>query len=173
MGGANVPLGQTSGAIDSIGIVEGSGFGYEGKSIARTKIKGLDFYISPKETFKFYFQGAISLTAEGDQRQQREFARSKTTFSIYGTDSCGTQTLLDQLIIDGKQYNHRNSLSVGTNGLSKSFKLNIQSNSLSLSSNDISFNGTYSRIFKDAMRITVVENQRTVAKVISRGLRPA
>lgn len=179
IGGANVPLGQnvllgqTSGVSDALSVVEGSGFGYEGKSIARTKIKGLDFYISPKETFNFNFQGSMSLTAEGDRRQQREFARSKTTFSIYGTDSCGTRTLLDQLIIEGKQYNNRNSLTVGTNNLSKSFKLNIQSNSLSLSSNDISFNGAYSRTFKDAMRITVVEAQQTIAKVSFRGLRSA
>ena len=115
----------------------------------------------------------MSLTAEGDGRKQREFARSKTTFSIYGTDSCGTRTLLDQLIIDGKQYNNRNSLSVGTNRLSKGFKLNVQSNSLSLASNDISFNGTYSRTFKNAIKITVVETQQTTAKVSFRGLRSA
>ncbi|MCY7408119.1 MAG: hypothetical protein LH631_12290 [Alkalinema sp. CAN_BIN05] len=173
IGGTNVPLNQTIGIIDALSVVEGSGFGYEGKSIARTNIKGLDFYISPKETFTFNFQGTMSLTAEGDRRRQREFARSKTTLSIYGTDSCGTQTLLDQLSIKGKQYNNRNSLSVGTNNLSKSFKLNIQSNSLSLGSNDISFNGTYSRTFKDAMRITVVETQQTIAKVSFRGLRSA
>jgi hypothetical protein len=174
IGGANVPLGQTSGVIDALSVVEGSGFGYEGKSISRTKIKGLDFYISPKETFKFNFQGAMSLTAEGgDRRQQREVARSETKFSIYGTDACGTRTLLDQLIIGGKQYSNRNSLTVGTNNLNKNFKLNIQSNSLSFASNDISFNGTYSRTFKDAMKITVVETQRTTAKVSFRGLRPA
>ena len=173
IGGENVPLGQTSGVSDALSVVEGSGLGYEGKAIALTKIKGLEFYIRPKETFKFNFQGAMSLIAEGDGRKQREFARSKTTFSIYGTDSCGTRTLLDQLIIDGKQYNNRNSLSVGTNSLSKGFKLNVQSNSLSLASNDISFNGTYSRTFKHAMKITVVETQQTTAQVRFRGLRSA
>ncbi len=173
IGGANVPLGQTSGIGDALSVVEGNGLGYEGTSIARTSIKGLDFYISPKQTFSFNFQGTMSLTAEGDGRKQRELARSKTTLSIYGTDSCGTQTLLDQLIIEGKQYNTRNSLRVGTNNLSKKFKLNIQSNSLSLGSNDISFNGTYSRTFKDAMRITVVETQQTIAQVSFLGLRSA
>ncbi len=173
IGGENIPIGQTNGIGDALSVVEGNGLGYEGKAIALTKIKGLDFYISPKETFKFHFQGAMSLTAEGNGRKQREMARSNTTLSIYGTDSCGTRTLLDQLIIEGKQFNNRNSLTIGTNNLSRNFKLNVQSSSLSLSSNNISFNGTYSRTFKDALRITVVEAQQTIAKVSFRGLRSA
>ncbi len=165
IGGANVPVTQTGSTTDALSVAEGSGLKYRAQAIARTEIKGLDFYIKPKETFKFDFQGSMSLVAQGDNRRQQSIAQGRTTYLVYGTDDRGHQTLLDQLIVEGRQYSAFNGLSVGAAMFSKGFKLNLDSQPLSMSSNALSFNGTYSRTFKSAMHITLVETQQTNAKV--------
>jgi hypothetical protein len=165
IGGANVPTAQTGSSTDALSVAEGSGLNYSAQSIARTQIKGLDFYIKPKETFKFNFQGSMALTAQGNNPRQQSFAQGRTTYLVYGTNDRGHRTLLDQLIVEGRQYSAFNGLSVGAAMFSKGFKLNLTSQPLPMSSNSLSFNGTYSRTFDSAMRITLVETQRTNAKV--------
>jgi hypothetical protein len=165
MGGANVPVGQTGSTTDALSIAEGSGLKYRANAIARTEIKGLNFYIKPKETFTFDFQGSMSLVAQGDNRRQQSTAQGRTTYLVYGTNDRGHRTLLDQLIVEGRQYSAFNGLSVGAAMFSRGFKLNLQSQPLPMSSNVLSFNGTYSRTFDSAMRITLVETQQTNAKV--------
>ncbi len=167
IGGANVPANQTSASTDALSIAQGNGLNYRAQAIARTQIKGLDFYIKPKETFKFDFQGLMSLTAQGGR--QTSFAQGRTTYLVYGTNEQGHRTLLDQLIVEGRQYSPfngaPNGLSVGAAIVSRGFKLNLTSQPLPMSSNALSFNGTYSRTFNSAMRLTLVETQQTNAKV--------
>lgn len=165
IGGANVPIAGTNSATDALSVVEGSGLKYRAQAIARTEIKGLNFYIKPKETFTFNFQGSMSLVAQGDNRRQQSIAQGRTTYLVYGTNDRGQRTLLDQLIVEGRQYSAFNGLSIGAAMSSKGFKLNLQSQPLPMSSNVLSFNGTYSRTFDSAMRITLVETQQTNAKV--------
>ncbi len=169
IGGSNVPTPQTGSSADALSIADGNGLNYQAQAIARTQIKGLDFYIKPKETFKFDFQGFMSLTAQGNGNRQQSYAQGRTTYLVYGTNDRGHQTLLDQLIVEGRQYSPfngaPNGLSVGAAMVSKGFKLNFSSQPLPLSSNALSFNGTYSRTFNSAMRITLVETQQTNAKV--------
>lgn len=170
IGGANVPTNQTNSSTDALSVVDGNGLRYKASAIARTQIKGLDFYIKPKETFKFDFTGSMSLVAQGSTPRQQSFAQGRTTYLVYGTDDRGNRTLLDQLIVEGRQYSAFNSgsfngLSVGAAMFSKGFTLNLKSQPLPLSSNALSFNGTYSRTFNTAMRISVVETQQTNAKV--------
>jgi hypothetical protein len=165
IGGSEVPKGDTGTATDVLSIAEGAGLKYRAQAIARTEIKGLDFYIKPKETFKFDFQGSMSLVAQGNNRRQQSIAQGRTTYLVYGTNDRGHRTLLDQLIIEGRQYSTFNGLSIDAAISSKGFKLNLNSQPLSMSSNALSFNGTYSRTFNSAMRITLVETQQTNAKV--------
>lgn len=169
IGGSNVPIGQTGSSTDAVSIAEGNGLKYNAQAIARTQIKGLDFYIKPKETFKFDFQGFMSLTAQGSGGRQQSYAQGRTTYLVYGTNDRGHHTLLDQLIVEGRQYSPfhgaSNGLSVGAAMASRGFKLNLNSQPLPMSSNALSFNGTYSRSFNSAMRITIVETQQTNARV--------
>jgi len=163
IGGSNVPVGQTNGETEALSIADGNGLGYAASAIARTEVKGLDFYIKPKETFSFNFTGNMSLVAQGSNRRQQSYAQGRTIYQIYGTNACGRQTLLDRLIIEGRQYS--SGLGVAGAMFSKGFKLNVQSQPVSFASNELSFNGTYSRTFNSAMRITVVETQQTNAQV--------
>ncbi len=169
MGGSNIPPSQTGSSTDALSIADGNGLNYSAQAIARTQIKALDFYIKPKETFKFDFQGLMSLSAQGSGRRQQSFAQGRTTYLVYGTNEQGHRTLLDQLIVEGRQYSAfngaANGLSVGAAMVSKGFKLNLASQPLPMSSNALSFNGTYSRAFNSAMHITLVETQQTNAKV--------
>jgi hypothetical protein len=166
MGGAAVPLSQTLGGSEALSIAEGNGRGYEASAIARTQVKALDFYLKPKQTFSFNFSGNMSLFAEGVGRRQQSSAQSRTTYQIFGTTACGCQTLLDQMIIDGRQVsNDRGSFGSMKSVFSRGFKLNVQPQPLSFAANELSFNGTYSRTFRQAMKITIVEIQQTNAEV--------
>ncbi len=161
IGGLNTPIAETHVAINTFNIASGTGKRYNADSSSIAIVKGLDFYLAPKETFKFDFNGLTTLGADSTSSRETAFARSKTRIVIYATDSYGTQTTLDRLLISTRQTSKGSELNLKA---SNGFGLSTTTQPLSLTSNALSFNGTYSRTFDTATQLSFVATQTTQTK---------
>ena len=161
IGGLNTPIAETNVAINTFNLASGTGRRYNADSSSIAIVKGLDFYIAPKETFKFDFNGLTTLGAESTSSREKAFARNKTSIVIYATDSNGTQTQIDRLRISTRQTSQGSELNLKA---SHGFGLTTTTQPLSLTSNALSFNGTYSRTFDTATQISFVATQTTQMK---------
>lgn len=161
MGGPLIPIATTSASLTAFNVTSGNGKGYNSDAFTRNLVKGLDFYIAPKETFKFDLSGFLALDTQSTSRREKAIAQGNTSIFVYATDAHGTTTPIDRLLISGKQNGNETSFNLK---FSKGFTLNTQTTPLSLSANELSFNGTYSRTFKTATTLTFVATQDTETK---------
>ena len=161
IGGLNTPIADTNVAINTFNIASGTGKRYSADSSSIAIVKGLDFYLAPQETFKFDFSGLTTLGAESTSSRESALARSKTSIVIYATDSFGTQTAIDRLLISTRQTSKGSELNLKA---SHGFGLATTTQPISLTSNALSFNGTYSRTFDTATQISFVATQTTQTK---------
>ena len=161
IGGLNTPIAETNVAINTFNLASGTGRRYNADSSSIAIVRGLDFYIAPQETFKFDFNGLTTLGAESTSSREKAFARSKTSIVIYATDSNGTQTQIDRLLISTRQTSNGSELNLKA---SHGFGLTTTIQPLSLTSNALSFNGTYSRTFDTATQLSFVATQTTQTK---------
>ncbi len=158
IGGPIIPIADTRAGLTAFNVTSGDGLGYNSDAFTNNFVKGLDFYIKPKETFKFDLNGFLSLDTQSTSRREKATAKGNIGIIVYATDACGTTTAIDRLLINGKQNANDRSFNVK---FSKGFQLNTQTTPLSLSANELSFNGTYSRTFKTATKLTFVATQET------------
>ena len=161
IGGLNTPIAETNVAINTFNLASGTGRRYNADSSSIAIVRGLDFYIAPKETFKFDLNGLTILGAESTSSREKAFARSKTSIVIYATDSHGNQTQIDRLRMSTRQTPNGSELNLKA---SNGFGLTTTTQPLSLTSNALSFNGTYSRTFDTATQISFVATQTTRSK---------
>lgn len=161
IGGLNAPIAETNVTINTFNLASGTGKRYNANSSSIAIVKGLDFYLAPQETFKFDFNGLTTLGAESTSSREKAFARSKTRIVIYATDSHGTQTPIDRLLISSRQTSKGSELNLKA---SNGFGLSTTTQPLSLTSNALSFNGTYSRTFDTATQLSFVATQTTQTK---------
>ncbi len=161
IGGNNTPIADTSASLDTFNIATGSGKRYDANASSKAIVKGLDFYVAPKATFTFDFTGAMAFDTQSNSRRSNAVAQGKTSFIVYATNDQGTQAPIDRLLISGTQSSRGTQLNLN---VSNGFTLNLQTKQLSLASNELSFNGTYSRTFDTATKLTVVATQKTSAK---------
>jgi hypothetical protein len=159
LGGPTIPIADTVGQLTALNITRGNGLGYTADALTSNVIRGLDFYLKPKETFKFDFGGFLNLETQSTTRREKAIAQGQMSIVVYATDACGTTTAIDRLLIGGKQTGNGTDWKVKS---SKGFTLNTQTTPLSLSANELSFNGSYSRTFKTATTLTFVATQDTV-----------
>ena len=170
IGGLNTPIAETTTKINTFNMASGTGRGYNADSSSIAIVKGLDFYLAPKESFKFDFSGLTILGAESTSSRETALARSKTRIVIYATDSHGTQTTLDRLLISTRQTAKGSELNLKA---SNGFGLSTTTQPLSLTSNALSFNGTYSRTFDTATQLSFVATQTTQTKASRSHRRPS
>ena len=161
IGGLNAPIAETNVAINTFNLASGIGKRYNADSSSIAIVKGLGFYIAPKEVFKFDFNGLTTLGAESTSSRENAFARSKTRIVIYATDSHGTQTPIDRLLISTRQTAKGSELNLKA---SNGFGLSATIQPLSLTSNELSFNGTYSRTFDTATQLSFIATQTAQTK---------
>ena len=161
IGGLNTPIAETTVKINTFNIAGGTGRRYNADSSNIAIVKGLDFYLAPKESFKFDFSGLTTLGAESTSSRKTALARNKTHIVIYATDSYGTQTPIDRLLISTRQTTKGSELNFKA---SNGFGLSTTTQPLSLTSNALSFNGTYSRTFDTATQLSFVATQTTQTK---------
>jgi hypothetical protein len=157
-GGPIVPLPETVASLTAFNLTSGDGKGYDSDAFTRNFVKGLDFYIKPKETFKFDLKGLLALDTQSTSSREKAIAQGKISIIVYATNACGITTAIDRLLINGQQNGSHTALNLN---VSNGFKLNTQTTPLSLSANELSFNGTYSRTFKTATTLTFVATQDT------------
>jgi hypothetical protein len=157
-GGPIVPLPETVSSLTALNVTTGNGPGYNADAFTSNFVKGLDFYIKPKETFKFDLNGFLALDTQSTSSREKSIAQGKISIIVYATDACGITTAIDRLLINGKQNGNNTGLNLN---FSKGFRLNTQTTPLSLSANELSFNGTYSRTFKTATTLTFIATQDT------------
>jgi hypothetical protein len=158
-GGTNVPIADTNVSLNTTSIAVGLGRRYNANAEGKAIIKGLDFYVAPQEPFKFDFTGSMVLDTQS--KRANAFAAGRTHLVVYATDVQGTSTAIDRLLIGGKKSNSGTQLNFN---IGNGFTLNTTTKPLSLTSNEISFNGTYSRTFDAATKIAVVATQKTSVK---------
>ena len=158
LGGPAIAIADTVASLTAFNVTSGDGQGYSSDAFTSNLVKGLDFYIRPKETFKFDISGLLALDTQSTSPREKAIAQGRTSIIVYASDAYGTTTAIDRLLIGGKQNGNSSNFNVK---FGKGFTLNTQTTPLSLSANELSFNGTYSRTFSAATKITLVATQDT------------
>ncbi|GAB1541078.1 hypothetical protein NUACC21_37480 [Scytonema sp. NUACC21] len=157
----------TSASNSSVSQAQGQGYNYIGKGASIAAIFGYNFKVQAGEKFSFDFNGLLNLETSIDD-PNTELATADGLLSLELYDSTNG-SLLDFFTIAGNLQTPGNDV----------FKIQ-QSSNIVFAPNQIdidkstdgiqeyaraSFNGTYSRIFKESTLVTLVEVKRNQVRV--------